>query len=196
MSVYFLFKPWKPVTLWSQAVRFFFIIFFYLYCTLKIYDIPLGHKRLRHRFLLNSTCLCKSHRWHILSKLFLRCLIHSSFLSSPSVKCLIAGSGRPFKMSKILFSSDACIGVCVNGEFLLSCRDGVVRCEASLARGAGGLSGRVQKPAELCNEFPLSSHLCPQDSCSQQGTDTFHTHIFFDCWFEKLRDCVLLEGES
>lgn len=79
------------------------------------------------------------------------------------------------KRLKFLFASGVCIGVRVNGEFLLSCRDGVVRCEASLVRGAGGLSGRVQEPVELRNEFPLPSHLCPQDSCSQQGTDTFHT---------------------
>lgn len=58
------------------------------------------------------------------------------------------------------------LNVCVNGEILLSSRDGVVRREASLVRGAGRLSGRVKEPAELCDEFPLPCHVCPQSSCS------------------------------
>lgn len=45
-------------------------------------------------------------------------------------------------------------------ELLLPCRDGVVGCEASVVRRAGGLSGRVEEPAKLCDEFPLPGHLC------------------------------------
>lgn len=59
-----------------------------------------------------------------------------------------------------------CVCACGDGEFLLSCRDGVVGCEASVVRRAGGLSGRVKEPAEFRDEFPLPRHLCPQDSCS------------------------------
>ena len=67
---------------------------------------------------------------------------------------------------KCLFSSGTCTCVCGDGEFLLSCRDGVVGREAPVVRGAGRLSGRVEEPAELRDEFSLPSHLCPQDSCS------------------------------
>lgn len=50
----------------------------------------------------------------------------------------------------------------------------MVRREAFMVPGAGGFSGGVQEPAGLRDEFPVPCHFRPEDSRSQQGSDSFY----------------------